>query len=543
MLPKLSEIYNGEYIGGNYAIFDISVDIIPPDIYPSAKIALGDYCLSVYGEQDEKKNSFSFSYDWISDTNPNMVIYSYINFQTPSLAPNSTPLFSFEYTPSTKTYRNINFYNDYRYCRYMFIQDAIKTNCVWMSYVTPTILEWNKFFDIIQISNNLPIWGADRLAPTEVVDFDLLRVPQDTNLKNYYLAFNRNIDYNTIPAVIGQATYIENIPSWRIIYSSGYPNSRKMIFEYINSNGSRISEIWYDSEWKIPTTPIDMSKYGVDLIVKNMNDPYGILRSCTVFHDTRKTYVPTTGSSTALSIIQESAMRVGVSIPGTIQTIVENDRSVIDKNAQLLLGGLNSTAYYSATLYDWPDLRVYSTHTITEETSELDFDTFFSGYEKMISDGFTVNDGDIIYYVQQANEDDFIRLTNLTPSEKARIDRSKFNVYVVRGGKLVFAQPLKVGITLSCTYKTRYPVIDYVLETPVPRFINDLDKSYIDTELLILGTVLNYKSYIGDDFRKEAQMFDEYAKYLKSASAGNRVIKATRQIPQSLIDDNIRNGW
>jgi hypothetical protein len=530
MLPNLDEIYSGEYIGGKYLIFDMVAELIPVDLFVNLyPIEDGEYRLLFF---DNMFYSITFSLE------PNVEAIYKIIMSGPEINSEAN-IFKIILTPQGQVDR-VEFFNDSIYAiqrMFKIPEPSGAGPCMWeTAFETPAYPDWQKFFSMVDISDNVPVWGMSAVSPLNkpigpLSDASISKV----NLRNCLLAINRSIDINAFDIPYRIAAYLEDGFKWRLSIRKHNADQKVMIFEYLNNEGERIEEKWWDGNAWDPalTAPlINMSRYGIDLFCTS-SQFLATFGFCTVLEDLTLTRDHATDYAKAIDLIQEAALRLGINIPYTIQTTLESDRSVIDKNAQLLLGSLNSIAYYSTTLYDWPSMRVDGIYNVkADNIKELDTNIVFPGYDKMITDGFICNiDKDRMILIQQTTEDKYVQLANMPQNEATAIDNEGFNLYILRGNRICFSRPLKNGSTLRCVYKTRFPVVDAVTKKPVPRFTNDNDLSYIDSELLVIGIILNYKSYIGDDYRKEAQVFDEYAKYLKSTRAGNRIIKETNQIP------------
>jgi hypothetical protein len=558
MLPNLDEIYQGESVGGCYLIFDVSLGSIPADLFSyfddTTFVTLGMNRMSFFGYSSNDTTAISFEIPHpASGDPPNLRTVSFrIIQEDPNLIGGwiiLEDLFGITCEVSDdKKWKPISvdfYYNTVSAidrCYKIPENDGLVTWAI--GGVKPAVEHYRNLFSLIDISNTPPIWEESTLDPLRysvIGTLDQVPYLHDFDLSECALSFNRDIALNAINLGNyhwGEAIFIEYPFKWRLAIVNTVPgvsestSVNKLIFEYLSKKGERVVEEWWDgTKWTIPAGLIDMGKYGVPLQVKSIHasDHFAF---CSVVKVLNRIKPQQTDYATAIVLVQEAALRMGLTIPETIQPVLEADRSVIDKNTQLLLGGLNSIAYYSTTLYDWPSMRIDGTYDVIDEnTTVINTQDKFPGYDKMISDGFLCNiSGDRQVIIQQCNEDRYIEILNLPPGEAHRFDEEGFNVYVQRGNNICFARPLKVGSTLKCVYKTRFPVIDAITGTPVPRFSNDKDLSYIDSELLVIGTVLNYKSYIGDDYRKEAQVFDEYAKYLKSTRAGNKIIKETNQV-------------
>jgi hypothetical protein len=561
MLPNFDEIYDGEKIGGCYLIFDVSLDSIPADLFPSnvfndaIEVPLGSQKVWFFTENVlNPKDSTAISFE-IPKLNPS-VLERKVSFkiirndpQDPNRYIIVENLFDVVCGINWKPIR-VDFYTD----TLSALDRCYKVD------ESPLVVRWliggssiqktayKRLFSLVDVSNTIPIWEETSVDPKKYLPIDTLdnvaNIP-DFDLSECAISFNRDVAISNMKRPnwqVGQAAFIEDPFKWRLAISYISDGNNKLVFEYVNSKGDRIIEEWWDgTKWTIPAGLIDMGKYGVPLIIESRfwSENFAF---CSVVKVLSRFIPPSTDYATAIVLVQEAALRLGLPIPTTIQQVIEADKSVIDKNTQLLLGGLNSIAYYATTLYDWPSMRINGKYDVVDDgTISINMQEKFPGYDKMITDGFLCNiPGGRTIRIQQCHEDRYLEILNLPANEVHRMDEEGFNVYVYRGNSIYFARPLKKDSTLNCVYKTRFPVTDAVTGVPVPRFSNDKDVSYIDSELLVIGTVLNYKSYIGDDYRKEAQVFDEYAKYLKSTRSGNRIKKETESIPYIGRPDVVR---
>jgi hypothetical protein len=564
MLPNLNEIYEDEKVGGCYLIFDVSLDSIPADLFKhfdsTTVVELGTQRMMFFGAMADNTTSVSFEITGpLPPPQPQIRTISFKIVQKDPILEKFNviveDLFDIVCDMDWKPISVDFYYNTIDAIDRCYRIPQIEGTVYWVfNGQTPYIWGFKDIFSLIDISPNIPIWETNAVDPVRYSPLDTLdnvsMIP-GFDLSKCALSFNRDIAVNSISSGSynwGDASYIEEPFKWRLSMFKATPATEttialnKLIFEYLSNKGERVVEEWWNgTEWTIPEGLIDMGKYGIPLIIKERARAER-LAFCSVVEVLSRMRSPSTDYATALVLVQEAALRMGLSIPQTIQPVIEADKSVIDKNTQLLLGGLNSIAYYSTTLYDWPSMKIDGTYEVIDDNvASLDTQVIFPGYDKMITDGFLCNMTDNrTVKIQQCNEDRYIEILNLPANEVHRIDDEGYNVYVQRGNNICFARPLKKGSVLHCVYKTRFPVIDAIEGIPVPRFSNDKDLSYIDSELLVIGTVLNYKSYIGDDYRKEAQVFDEYAKYLKSTRSSNRIKRETESIPYMGRPDLVR---
>jgi hypothetical protein len=554
MLPNLNEIYEGEKVGGCYLIFDVSLDSIPADLFKyfdrDTVAPLGDNRMMFFGISADNTLSVSFDITGPTTQEPNFKRVSFKIVQKDPLIEKYDlvieDLFDIVCDLDWKPISVDFYYSSIEAIDRCYKIPSINGSVWWgVNGIKPYVDGFRDLFSLIDISPEIPVWEETTLDPARYGTLDTLdniAPVYGFDLSKCALSFNRDIAVNNISTAqyaVGKASFVEAPFKWRLSMFNSAPATEstqavnKIVFEYLSKKGERIIEEWWNgTEWTIPAGLIDMGKYGVPLPIEQNYLPEHFA-FCSVVEVLSRMRATSTDYATALVLVQEAALRMGLSIPQTIQTVLESDKSAIDKNTQLLLGGLNSIAYYSTTLYDWPSMRIDGIYEVTEEgIISINMLDKFPGYDKMITDGFLCNmPNNRMIRIQQCNEDRYMEILNLPANEVHRIDEEGFNVYVQRGNSIYFARPLKKDSVLHCVYKTRFPVIDALSGTPVPRFSNDRDLSYIDSELLVIGTVLNYKSYIGDDYRKEAQVFDEYAKYLKSTRSGNRIKKETESIP------------
>jgi hypothetical protein len=125
-------------------------------------------------------------------------------------------------------------------------------------------------------------------------------------------------------------------------------------------------------------------------------------------------------------------------------------------------------------------------------------------------------------------------------------DAPRQNGYIIYNGLLqlvynyYYEKEVEDQRFMSFFYKTKYPVIKagaplWDNSALQMYFVNDGDWSPIDDEILVLGTVINYKNYIGRDFQLEFKQYNDYIEHMKERTGGVTVLEESSYTEMSNI--------
>jgi hypothetical protein len=253
-----------------------------------------------------------------------------------------------------------------------------------------------------------------------------------------------------------------------------------------------------------------------------------------------------------LSIIQEAAVRVGIVQPSTIENVSSPDPSRKDPDAMILLGALNETmrqavvknlfdpftvmakiaadnVQKAGNTYIWPIL-----------TKCADFGGLLSSYfnvefldaaeppskKENSAPTATIANTETFF---ECDPDNFLKHWK-DPGVTAPQPIPERNMFKLYNGSVyfiarqAFAANRFFGV-IRFSYRSTYGVLPVGSTTPTSSFTKDTDTSNVDGELLIAGTVLNYKAYQGMDYQFDMQKYTDYLKALESNRRTNNLFR------------------
>ena len=106
------------------------------------------------------------------------------------------------------------------------------------------------------------------------------------------------------------------------------------------------------------------------------------------------------------------------------------------------------------------------------------------------------------------------------------------NMFKIYNGQVCFISRTSFDATfkfntLRFSYRSSYGVMPQGALNPVNTFSHDTDDTSIDNELLIAGTVVNYKAYQGMDYQFDYQKFNDYLTALERNRQRNNLFRDT----------------
>jgi hypothetical protein len=227
----------------------------------------------------------------------------------------------------------------------------------------------------------------------------------------------------------------------------------------------------------------------------------------------------------ALEIVKTAAHRIGIVSPNTIEDIESLTIAKRDSDAMLLLEGLNQTLHlamaagtsdtFKREISVSPSYRTPSTWTDVS-IAQMGYNLYdvIKDYGGLYTAGFLglfYKKGEVTTQVPDRvmfREMEFNKFLTLTSA-------AGYNVYSIINGKIYFLTDLDLSLyddaktRIAFIYKSLWAVED-VENNLKYSFTKNTDVALTDTELLILGTVLNYKAYMGMDVQYDAATFQTY---------------------------------
>jgi hypothetical protein len=195
--------------------------------------------------------------------------------------------------------------------------------------------------------------------------------------------------------------------------------------------------------------------------------------------------------STVLVLVQNAADELSLARPSDISDTTD------DNTAQKLVRHLTRTCKQLSAEYDWTRLRREKTFTTTaaaEQASAIPAD-----FQRFVED--------TIWNRTSRTK----VLGPLSPSDwqarQAVLVNGPFSNFIIRGTSMLFTPTPSAGWTIAYEYITKYIGVATNGTTELEEFTNDLDTTYFDDELLILGIVWRYRKAEGLDYSEE---FREY---------------------------------
>jgi hypothetical protein len=269
----------------------------------------------------------------------------------------------------------------------------------------------------------------------------------------------------------------------------------------------------------------------------------------------------------ALQMVQEVALRLGITRPVDIEVIAGSQKSIIDRDAEILLGALNQSVRSAAAAFTWREMVLAASERFYDSSGSpvspiysvpvLHLTQNLYGY-----DGLTTSYISIINYdtnrkewpvypriVRQVTLDKYLMLqkTDKQYDDIYDSDRTE-NGFIIINGTLFLARPFIYedpngykDPRAVFTYKTNLPVVADISASLIdsgrkPLFTKNTDGAAIDDEAVILGAIMNYKNYIGRDFQLEAKLFTDYIEHMKERNGGLTIIEESEY---SMIADRM----
>jgi hypothetical protein len=222
--------------------------------------------------------------------------------------------------------------------------------------------------------------------------------------------------------------------------------------------------------------------------------------------------------ATCLQMIQEAAVRVGILQPTTIENVGATAAALKDPDAMVLLGALNETMRQTAVLNLFDPLTKFCEQDVGGSDSGYKCTSVLpADYAGMLSSFFVATYAKADLPHEQYFEHDPDTFSNVWAKGKPigknmfRIINSLFWI-VDRAG---FSGDRKI-VHISYAYRSSYAVMQGGdANKLVDTFTLDNDTTHIDRELLVSGTVLNYKAYNGIDYQFDMQKHQNYVSALE----------------------------
>jgi hypothetical protein len=230
--------------------------------------------------------------------------------------------------------------------------------------------------------------------------------------------------------------------------------------------------------------------------------------------------------------------------PSTIENVSNPDPSKRNPDAMVLLGALNETMRQALVKNLFDPFCVMSKVALTEtdnvpnagntyifpiKAKKPDFGGLLSSY-------FEVEYGNgVLLNFFETDQDTFLKFWKEPMSTGPQPIPHK-NMFKVFNNNVSFIASeaftaVNVFKIISFSYRSTFGVMLPDKITPANSFKYDADTSTVDDELLIAGTVLNYKAYQGMDYQFDAQKYSEYLKALETNRQRNNIVKDTSLKP------------
>jgi uncharacterized membrane protein (GlpM family) len=224
--------------------------------------------------------------------------------------------------------------------------------------------------------------------------------------------------------------------------------------------------------------------------------------------------------------------------PSTIENVSSSDPSKKDPDAMILLGMLNETMRHAIIKNLFDPFCVMAKYVFTKDdgiqtagnTYIFNIKGKFPDYAGMLTTYFLIEYADAKPTSSNAivgsprtffecDADMFQKFWREPGTTDAKPNPTK-NMYRIYNGNVyficseTFTDKLAFN-NIRFSYRSAYGVIPKGSTTPVSSFTKDDDTSNVDDELLITGTVLNYKAQQGMDFQFDTQKFNAYLEALE----------------------------
>jgi len=237
---------------------------------------------------------------------------------------------------------------------------------------------------------------------------------------------------------------------------------------------------------------------------------------------------------TALDIIREAAGRLSINNkPYDLSSLSYSVASETTKEAALLLSALNKTGRIVCASFSFPELVVttsFNPGNVPDDNKNQDLNGFeleyiAPGYDGMVSTYFY--DPRKVEGVSPAlpyiTIDDYMVIRQEAQGQVNNYP----NGYIIQGEYVCFAQYLDPEASYYFTYKTKYPFkyLDSQGATLKMTIDKNDDTCLMDDELMILGTVMNFKNYLNRPFQFEMKEYTEYIEHIRTIRGPVEVIK------------------
>lgn len=235
---------------------------------------------------------------------------------------------------------------------------------------------------------------------------------------------------------------------------------------------------------------------------------------------------------TALDIIREAAGRLSINNkPYDLSSLSYSVASETTKEAALLLSALNKTGRIVCASFSFPELVVTRSFKPTN-VPVVNQNTDLNGYElEYIAPGY---DGMVSTYFY--NPTPLIGISPALPymtiddfmviRQNQNPDPSIPNGYIIQGEYVCFSKLLDPDSNYYFTYKTKFPFKNILSGTTLKMTIdNNDDRCLMDDELMILGTVMNFKNYLNRPFQFEMKEYTEYIEHIRTIRGPVEIIR------------------
>jgi hypothetical protein len=277
-----------------------------------------------------------------------------------------------------------------------------------------------------------------------------------------------------------------------------------------------------------------------------------------------------------IKIIKETARRIGIVPPTTINDVfVEDPKGHInavnfESDASILISGLNSTVNQAVNLALFTPFNEFHMHHFDSGSDSENYKTLeFSDYKlrlleiplDTISQNFgglltsvisitfkSLDDSSKIKYVEfkEYANDDFLKYLNysalgMSLDKKVNpdvINRFRITNFLSSDPRIYlitdYTEDKWNPFSASFMYRIKCGVIQHVIgkdATFKKYFTDDNDTSNVDTELLILGTIVYYKNMMGIDYTIDEQRYQTYLQALIKAQENRNSVTDTTLYP------------
>lgn len=211
-----------------------------------------------------------------------------------------------------------------------------------------------------------------------------------------------------------------------------------------------------------------------------------------------------------LTIAQDVAADIGVDLP---QTVINND----DDDARRLLRHINATCKLLMREHNWQALRRQATFTSVATESQ-------GAISSIVPD----NDVDRIIpstlYNRSTQRQQFGQTQAADYAyDKARNFNTIYDQFYVRGGELLINPVPSAGNTMAFEYVSNR--FAYAGSERKAGFTADSDETYLDEELVKLGTIARFKRSIGADWQGDELAFRQELAKRKAADVPQGMVQ------------------